>query len=234
MAFVVNGTLSIDLSTSWDTTTVTINRFDKPAGLQNVMDEALWWDRITSSLISFGGLPYEPNLPPSIWGLTPDGDGAGSWREIYSPDSPLWQTFVRPEYGLRVSSPDKGYFMGGAVTTNNKPSAISGLVALDFASWQWENITTAGFYSASGMAIDGSAHFVPVFGTEGLVVMIGGTAPSSPLDLPGNARPMSNVTIFDPSQQKWYSQTATGDVPEARWDFCLVGAQSTNKNTYEM
>jgi hypothetical protein len=69
--------------------------------------------------------------------------------------------------------------MGGMVTTNNKPFAISGLVVLDFANWQWENITTAGFYSASCMAFDGSAYFVPIFGTERLIVMISGTASSS-------------------------------------------------------
>jgi hypothetical protein len=229
-AFIVNGTLSIGLSTSWDTTTVTINHFDKPAGLQNVMDEALWWDHTTSSVVSFGGRPYEPNLPPSIWGLTPDGDGAGSSHEIYFPDSPLWQTFARPEYELRAASPDRGYFMGGVVTTNNKPFAISGLVVLDFTNWKWENITTAGLYSASGMAFDGSEHFVPVFVTEGLIIMIGGTAPSSSREVLGTARSRSNVTIFDPNQQKWHSQTASGDVPEARWDFCLAGAQSTSKN----
>jgi hypothetical protein len=108
------------------------------------------------------------------------------------------------------------------------------MVTFDFANSRWTNLTTVGLYSASGMALDGSAQFVPQFGEKGVIVMMGGIEPSASWDTKGPLRPMSNITIFDPYNQNWYSQSATGDVPLARANFCLVGASSTNGTTYEM
>jgi hypothetical protein len=111
----VNGTLSIDLSKSWTNTSVTINSFSKPAVLKNVRNGALWWDRNSSSVISFGGEPYT-GIPLYIWALAPDGNGAGSWSELYGPVDPIWETLVRPEYGLLAASSETGYSIGGMVT----------------------------------------------------------------------------------------------------------------------
>jgi hypothetical protein len=111
------------------------------------------------------------------------------------------------------------------------------MITFNFASSQWANLTTVGLYSESGMALAGSSQFIPLFGKAGLIVMIGGAVPTSSWDTGGTGGPlrsMSNITIFDPYYQEWYSQTATGDVPAARRNFCLVGAMSINETTYEM
>ncbi|KAH0536099.1 hypothetical protein FGG08_007004 [Glutinoglossum americanum] len=198
----LNSTLSIDLSNSWTTTSVTINSFGKPAGLKGTRDGALWWDRNSSRIISFGGEPFS-EIPLYVWALTPDGNGAGSWSELYGPDDSLWKTLVRPEYGLIAASPETGYFMGGMVTKwpEDLYWAIPGMITFDFASSRWTNLTSVGLYSASGMALGGSAQFVPPFGEAGLIIMMGGVVPSSSWDTGGSFRPMSNITIFDPHHQ---------------------------------
>jgi hypothetical protein len=84
------------------------------------------------------------------------------------------------------------------------------------------------------MALAGAGQFVPSFGKEGVMVMIGGVVPTNSWDTSGALRSMTNITIFDPETGSWYSQTATGDVPMARKNMCVVGAQSNNGSTYEM
>jgi hypothetical protein len=96
------------------------------------------------------------------------------------------------------------------------------------------NITTAGRYSSSGMSIDGAAQFVASFGEAGLLILLGGNTPILSFDANSVLRPMSNITIYDPSSMLWYSQTATGDIPAPRSNMCIVGAQSTNSSTFEM
>jgi hypothetical protein len=231
----VNGTLSIDLSTSWTTSAIKINTFPKPQ--LNVRDGALWWNPSTSSILSFGGEPYDNDIPLSpTWALSPDGKGAGTWSKVSFSSDPVFNRLVRPEYGLIAASSTTGYSMGGMQTTF--PSdyfwAIPGLITFEFATQKWSNITSIGKYSASGMAINGAAQFVPSFGNKGIMVMIGGMVPSSSWDVVGAIRSMTNITIFDPSSGAWYSQTATGDVPSAKKNLCVIGVQASNASTYEL
>jgi hypothetical protein len=168
--------------------------------------------------------------------LIPDGIDFGTWCEIIGPVDPVWQTLVRPELGLYAASLETGYVIGGLIQNfaGDRSFAIPGLIAFDFASKHFTNLTTAGLYSPSGMAFAGSAQFVPSFGKAGLLVMIGGRVPSVASDVGGALRPMPYITIFDIHEGKWYSQTASGDDPLARKNFSMVGVMSSNSNTYEM
>ena len=47
-------------------------------------------------------------------------------------------------------------------------------------------------------------------------------------------RSMDEITGFDVYDQKWYHQTATGDVPASRVSFCISGAQETETGLYEI
>jgi hypothetical protein len=232
----VNETLSIDLSSSWTTSSVAVYSFSKSSGIQNVRDGALWWDSKTSSVISFGGEPYT-GIPLYIWALTPDGNGSGTWSEMYGPGGPLWQHYVRPEYGLVAASSTTGYFMGGMVTfwPQDMYYAIEGLVEFSFGNSTWSNSSTVGQYSGSGFGLFGGAQVISSFGKAGVLIIVGGMVPDSPWVISSaSLRPMSNVTVYDIASGNWYSQTATGDVPVSRQNFCMTGAQGTNGSTYEM
>lgn len=226
-------TLSIDLSSSWETSSITINAFDKPSGPTNFKHEALWWIPKTSSILVFGGEPYTA-AADSIWTLKPDGNGAGTWTQQYSSNDSIWQSLTWPDYGSIAASSTTGYCLGGGVLYNRTLETITGMTELDFGSSQWSNVTTAGQYSSSGTSIGGAAQFVLSFGKAGILVLLGGSAPLSSFTVGDSLRPMSNITIYDPSSGLWYSQTATGDFPAPRVDMCVGGAQSTNSSTYEM
>ncbi|CZR69936.1 uncharacterized protein PAC_19837 [Phialocephala subalpina] len=88
----LNGTLSIDMSSSWTTSNVTINTFSKPQQNQDVRDGALWWNPNTSTVLSFGGEPY--NTLTGTWALTLDGKGSGTWSQVSFSD-PEFNTLER-------------------------------------------------------------------------------------------------------------------------------------------
>ena len=50
---------------------------------------------------------------------------------------------------------------------------------------------------------------------------------------PYSPPPFNSITIYDPSDKTWHSQTATGSIPSARGHTCTVGVQGDN-GTYEV
>jgi hypothetical protein len=126
---------------------------------------------------------------------------------------------------------------GFAVNTSSSDvrqgaSAISGLITFDFASNKLSNNSVTEI-SNGGVNQMGGMHFVPNFGPQGILVTFAG-------DQVGKKQPgfdslldSSTVQIYDPATGTWYEQTTSGNVPEARKEFCMAGAASSN-NTYEI
>lgn len=89
---------------------------------------------------------------------------------------------------------------------------VPGLVMFNMSSNSFSNISADG-YSTYGAAYHGIAQYAPNFGSEGLVLFFGGqTSDLDGVDISSPKRPMSQIGIFDPSTQSWYSQTASGTV----------------------
>ena len=104
---------------------------------------------------------------------------------------------------------------------------IPGLVIYDTNSQEWFNISSTG-YSWSGTSYQGAAEFVPSFGPEGLLFVLGGAANSETALVP-----FDTVSIYDHSTQKWRTQAVTGDLPHLVSNTCVVGKPGDN-GTYEV
>ena len=66
------------------------------------------------------------------------------------------------------------------------------------------------------------------YGESGLLLILGDNS---------NLRKVSafnNHTLYDKKFQKWYSQTAFGEIPEPRSHFCAVGIIGTTNSSFEM
>jgi len=112
------------------------------------------------------------------------------------------------------------------------------------------NITLGAFssdsataFTQSGTWIGGSVEFVPGFGVDGILVLLGGvtTASEQPFrslgDLEGEDYiKLKNITIYDPSSKEWYWQETAGPVPRDRTHACTVGVStgSGDNRTHEM
>lgn len=69
---------------------------------------------------------------------------------------------------------------------------------------------------------------IPTFGTGGIIILLGEGNPTEVISF-------HNITIYDKTEQKWYSQVASGALPEPRSDFCIVGIPGTTaSDNFEM
>ncbi|KAF6832605.1 kelch repeat protein [Colletotrichum musicola] len=234
----VNSTLSINLSQSWSSSTVSIRTIPKSA--MTMTGQALW--NHDGVLYIWGG--HVPNFqgevlgPPASWKFTTDGRGGGSWSED-TPNNPTeFNELLRSEDGSFVTTPSAAFWIGGVTgpTIHDTDVALTrhlvpGMVSFNFTTKSWKNETTTGIFSANRTLQRGSVQYVPSFGPNGLVMLLGGTP--GPEDVRSGYLTFQNLTFFDPVTRAWYWQTTTGDAPTPRTFLCTAGVAGKN-GTYEI
>jgi len=237
-------TYSIDLSQSWTIDTVNANIISKPQAMTPVRRPPLWYDPQANSVMERGGWAYTAGASYFLWSFTPDGQGGGQWSLDQS--SAAAQLLLATFGGAFTTSPTGFYSLGGAVpgalnTSSDSLNpygfaATEGLITYDFASGGWNNISSFGG-SQTGYSVQAQAVSMPNFGKAGLLAFFGGDSPSNQSYLyeAGAALvDMSNITVYDTHSDTWYYQTATGDVPPPRSEFCAVSSSPTDNSSYEV
>ncbi|UQC75607.1 kelch repeat protein [Colletotrichum lupini] len=251
----VNSTLSIDLSESWSPANVSIRTIPKePYGMDR---QALWERADNDSFYIWGGHTAntlylkDESLSTGSWKFQADSTGGGQWLKE-TPDNPTEFTeLVRSEDGALASTPHGGFWFGGWAGTRTKVNmtngeadlapagATPGMIVYDWNTKLWSNETTAfkAAFPPYGTVRGARALYVPDFGPNGIIVLLGGfMATLDPIvsgsDSLHQWMEISNVTFMDPVSKKWYSQMTTGSAPTRRQWFCLVGLRS--KTTYEI
>ena len=241
-----NDTLAINLSEDWTNSTLEMVSTVRPSAAPIALDhQSLWWDDNKKIIYCFGGekplLPQRSsNTTPvdSIWAFTPFGNGSGNWSQFVGPTADITfpQDILRPTNGFSAFDNTTGYFFGGLVGANSDPSLTyefvfsSGLLTFDFETGLLQNSTNVPT-AVHAWANVGGMIGVSAFGQRGTLIAIGGGPGQSEL---GTSAPLNNITIFDIASQTWLSQTATGDIPTPRSDFCAVGVQGGDNSTFEM
>ena len=233
--------------------------------------ETLWWSKTKGLVYRFGGEVSDANgtssangrtasVPPeSIWQFKPDGNGSGDWLEALGPTgkAPYPPGFIGTAHGASTSAGDKGYYIGGyasPLTTrsfSDLPWATlreqPGLQAFDFNTLSLTNSTDGGFFASqyvndSAVFDPGNLIFVPSFGVDGILLLLGGSGCSSvpfgATHCESGVGSFNNITIYDLHTQSWLWQAATGAAaglpPTPRGSFCAVGVQGGDNSTFEM
>ncbi|KAL8682310.1 MAG: hypothetical protein Q9186_001586 [Xanthomendoza sp. 1 TL-2023] len=173
----------------------------------------------------------EPEPPPlSLWTFKPDGTGSGTWAEEISEEDPFWDGFTRSTFGYQDSGAATAYVLGGVVadTAFQSPDDIllPGLLEFDMKTRTFTNWTST-IFNANGTGSGGQMHFVPFFGPNGIFLIMGGRNGWDP------HYGFDNIWIYEGVTHKWYNQTASGNVPAGRSEFCVAGVNSSN-STYEI
>ena len=174
----------------------------------------------------------------SIWGLGPDGNGAGNWTEYVGPTSekPFPQDILRPAFGFSAEDGKNGYFFGGYIDSRTDPSilgeakTVPGLLTFDFGSLTLTNDTNVATRIQSSIVVHpGVLLHAPIYGTSGILLAMGGDV--GQLEAGG---PFNNISVSDLESRKWYFQAATGKIPSQRWNFCAVATQGEDRASFEM
>ncbi|KAK3172617.1 hypothetical protein OEA41_005941 [Lepraria neglecta] len=102
------------------------------------------------------------------------------------------------------------------------------MVEFDMTSNSLTNLSASG-YNADGTIAQGAIHYVPSFGPNGMLVVMGRLTKN---DVAGLVD-FGIVSAYDPAKHEWFNQTTTGNKPAPMEGFCTAGISSTN-NTYEI
>lgn len=235
---IVNHTLSVDMSKSWTNDSVSIRVIDK-GNAPNLNKQLLWPSSDNQTFFAFGGEESyldHPWLPPEIlnWEFRTDGRGGGEWNVFNANSNSVFFNLTRPADGLGGVMDNTGYIFGGYTHSHSSPAtvhqqdaiAVPNIVSFNITSGEWNN-DTAPDYLERHTGSYGLSHAVPTFGPLGLLLVTGTTLSVTGPD------PLSDITLYEPSSKKWYTQTASGDIPAGRDHPCTVGVSGEN-GTYEM
>jgi hypothetical protein len=256
----VDFTLSIDLSTSWSTSNVTASPTPHnsaiPLNNMETRTPTMWYDAVSKLVRRFGGWPYNAPNPVAEYSFLVN-DGIVSWNLDYtggigsSSTLPSFGGKTCPGYSLYASSPTTYYSLGGMMTGGTDPALgglgasavpLAGLLTYNNQEISWGNASSTAyggttFGGGQGFAIAGEGIYVPNFGTAGILVFLGGDAPTSQaIWTEGTSLVlMSEITIYDIGSAQFYTQVASGStIPSGRTSFCAVGAPSADNATFEM
>ncbi len=190
----------------------------------------MWADEVNDRFYLYGG-DYDGIQPstPTLW----------SYDIIYN----QWENFGPPNNaissvswggGVGISELGQGYMFGGWLSNASVPNwsggpiATSTLIKYEMDSGVWTNSTGPdNVPRAEGVMV-----YLPA-SASGLLVYFGGiTAPYDNATMVES--PMDTIYIYDIASSRWYTQTATGEVPLARRRFCAGASWAEDQSSYNM
>ncbi|KAK8248308.1 hypothetical protein HDK77DRAFT_224807 [Phyllosticta capitalensis] len=238
-----NDTLYIDMSKDWTNSSVEIKTVYK----DDTIPKSSWpglWPKGDDSFLFWAGESISNNYSQGLWQFTANSTGGGTWASADPGDARSFHKLTRPSVGLVAATNTTGYYLGGDVSSfsdsdldGDQRIPISGLISYNWESKQWKNDSTFE-YTPLGTAIHGKIQHLPDFGTQGVLLMLGGIRSSDREGWDFSSSPyldFTNLTIYDIATKSWHWQrtSASWDTPDPRVTFCIVGAASLN-NTFEI
>jgi hypothetical protein len=230
---VVNSTLSIDLAASWRPQDVKIQEIPKPDRIIRMRNQAIFTDEKNGVFYPWGGHTswFADIGDPELIHFRADGKGGGEWVE----DNPsnTFKNAERVESSAYASTPDGGFAFGGssAANTSKEPKGnVAGFVSFNFTTKEWTSDSSAP-YSSDGSLYGGTATFVPTFGPNGIIILLGGMTQAKTSDV--KYLDFRTLYFIDPVTRDWNYQVTTGDTPSGRYHHCATGVASSN-GTFEM
>ncbi len=204
----------------------------KNAAIPSVNGGTLWADDVNKRFYLFGGEYYQQ--PPSpqftLWAFDT------IYQEWESFGSPTQDDIAAVSYGagVSISETGEGYYYGGWKSSNTMPGwtgppvAMTGLVKYSMDS---NHLSTNAGPDEIGRA-EGAMVFVPI-GDGGMLVYLGGVQ-----DTGTNGtvvgQPMEKIFLYDVLSSKWYTQNATGTIPQMRSRFCAGATWPLDQSSYNM
>ncbi|KAE8378052.1 hypothetical protein BDV26DRAFT_262411 [Aspergillus bertholletiae] len=204
----------------------------KPADAPDVNGGILWPDTVNKMIYLYGG-QFSKGSPEnfSLWSY----DALYNKWNTVTPDS-TQANIQRASYGAGVALQDRaaGFYYGGWLSNlsvpdwgSQNPQALSSFLQYDMLQNTWTNSSGP---DTIGRA-EGAMVYIPA--SEGMLVYIGGVqAPSNNGTTVG--QPMDEILLYDISGSKWYTQKATGQIPERRRKFCAGVTWAQDYSSYNI
>lgn len=203
----------------------------KNGTIPDMVGGILWGDNVNKRFYLFGGEYYE--TPAETFNLLSYDVINNYWVSFGVPTTatiaPAWGA------GVAISERGEGYYYGGwnsNTTTpgySGDPTTVSNMIIYEMDSNSW---TTNAGPDSIGRA-EGVMVYLPA-SDSGLLIYFGGISQSNSTNTTTAGSPMDTIFIYDIASSKWYTQTATGDVPEMRRRFCAGATWASDRSSYNM
>jgi hypothetical protein len=196
-------------------------------------DAAIFVDNSNGSFYTWGGGISGPS-DPNFWRFDPDGKGHGKWIEVTPRESSdKFFKLQRSQVAAVASTNDAAFVFGGSVDsyTETMPDKTgeTGYRLFNFTTQEWDELYGVP-YSQDKTIYNGDAVFVPDFGPNGLIFILGGSRNISAF---GTELDFRTLHMLDPVTQVWYKQETSGRVPSGRFAVCSAGV-STQDGRFDM
>lgn len=216
-------TLVIDLTQSWTSSTISKSRViqaQKPLGIYPLSRRpVVWYSGKTNMLYAWAGWGYG-SAQQGLWqlALSPAGLPKSMWTSGPVPNSAIYATWASAYAELNGNM----YSLGG-IAPLDYWSATPGVVEFNEVAGSWSNSSIA---PATASEAFGQATAIASFGTQGVIIYIGGDALQSDPEFSDYSSPpllgMTSVYIFDVGTKTFYTQQVDGDIPRSRWGHCTT------------
>jgi Kelch motif len=200
----------------------------KNSTVPSVSGGTLWADEVNKVFYQFGGEFQEVPQQATLWAYDAILD---QWNQSDVPDDVSRLSWGA---GVAVNERAEGYYLGGWHNNHTTPGwsgvpvATSSMVRYDMMRGFFTNNTGP---DKQGRA-EGALLFLPA-SDNGLLVYFGGIVdPYINGTIIGS--PMNTIYIYDINSAKWYSQTASGDVPDMRRRFCAGATHADDQSSYNI
>ncbi|KAH8429033.1 uncharacterized protein LDX57_006704 [Aspergillus melleus] len=205
----------------------------KPSAVPSVNGGILWPDTVNKILYQYGG-EFDDNDDSSNFTLWMYDALYNTWNKTKEDDTQ--DGIQRASYGAGVTVQDRGvgYYYGGWLSNasvpdwgDSDPIALSHLLSYNMLENTWTNSSGP---DSVGRA-EGVMLYVPA--SDGMLVYLGGVqTPSKNGTMTG--QPMNEILLYDIANSKWYTQKATGEVPEQRRRFCAGVVWAEDRSSYNI
>lgn len=196
----------------------------------NVAGGVLWADEVNKVFWLYGGEFSTAPTPFQLWGYDTILNQWNNSNAASTAATPM----QRVSYGAGTTMAGKGYYYGGYLNSltnplwSGQPLATSNLVTFDMDTGIMSNNTG---YDSTGRA-EGVMVGIPA-SAAGMLVYFGGVAyPFA--NTTEVAMDMSQILVYDVGDNKWYLQTATGDIPANRRKFCAGATWADDQSSYNI
>jgi len=192
--------------------------YSKPGHIPTVSGGYTWADETNKCFYQFGG-EFAPGTSPMDFSMWTYDVLLNQWNttETIGEKNPQRVSYGA---GTQVESRGLGFYFGGWLSNKTTPGwtgppmATSGLMRFDMSTGDLQNTTGP---DDIGRA-EGQLVFLPV-SDSGVLVYFGGIEDSY-RNGSFDAANMSTIHVYDMASSKWYTQTASGDIPDTRRQFC--------------
>jgi hypothetical protein len=203
----------------------------KNATIPDVSGGVLWADDVNKRFYSYGG-DYSGGISPNRANLLSYDVIYNQWESFGAPNMPI--NTVSWGAGVGISDIGQGYIMGGWLSNTSvagwtgDPFATSTLIKYQMDGQIWTNNTGPDSWGRA----EGVMVYLPASDT-GILIYFGGlTTPYGNGTIASS--PMNTIYIYDITSGRWYTQTATGDIPGDRRRFCAGAAWAPDQSSYNM